>query len=64
MKRAVATITVYVYGEDVNELIQQGKAVEGQINSALPEGKAEMEKLDLVPFGKIGIPTPIKFERS
>jgi hypothetical protein len=64
MKRAVATITVYVYGEDVNDLIKKGKEVQEHINGAWPEAHAEMEKLDLVPFGKIGTPTPIKFKRS
>tara|TARA_R110000851_G_scaffold108617_1_gene230065 strand:- start:38636 stop:38830 length:195 start_codon:yes stop_codon:yes gene_type:complete len=64
MKRAVATITVYVYGETNEELIQGGKEVQNHINESFLNVKAEMEKLDLVPFGKIGTPQKINFERS
>jgi len=65
MKRAVATITVYVYGETVVDLKDKAKYIEESINRAVQhDAEAKVEQLHEVPFGKIGIPTPIKFERS
>ena len=59
MKRAVATITVYVYGETVNDLKNEAKRHEAiLLNDG--DNRAEVEKLHLVEFGKIGEAKEIK----
>lgn len=54
MKRAIATITVYVYGDDVNDLIMEATEIEDKINKQYPEGSAKVESLHLKEFGKMG----------
>lgn len=60
MKRAVATITVYVYGETEDELKQKAMDATKAINGIEPSFDADCEKLHVVPFGKIGHQQEIK----
>lgn len=60
MKRAVATITVYVYGENENELRQKAMDATKAINEIETSFDADCEKLHLVPYGKIGHQQEIK----
>lgn len=63
MKRAVATITVYVYGETEADLIDEGKLICRELRSTFNNTEASMEKLHSVPFGKIGHQQEIKIPR-
>lgn len=62
MKRGVATITVYVYGETDEDLIKQGKEIAEGIN-LIYDGRAEMETLHQATSGKIGRQEQIKFKK-
>jgi predicted translin family RNA/ssDNA-binding protein len=48
MKRAIATITVYVYGETEQEQFDNAKQIAQKINR---ECNATVEKLHSAPFG-------------
>lgn len=64
MKRAVATITVYVYAKTVDQLIKKGQEIAEIIYQEDPECDAKMEKLHLVPFGKIGHQEEISLDQD
>ena len=57
IKRAVATITCYVYGETDEDLITKANELCTLFNE---HDDAEIEKLHEVPFGKIGKQREIK----
>lgn len=54
MKRAVATLTFYVYGETEEEIKNQSKEIAKNFNEDLRQGDAEIESLHLKPWGKLG----------
>lgn len=60
MKRGVATVTFYVYGETDDELKQKAMDATKAINEIEPSFDADCEKLHVVPFGKIGHQQEIK----
>lgn len=64
MKRGVATITVYVYGKTVDELEKKGQQFTKVLSEYDCESNAEMERLHIVPFGKIGHQEEIKLDRN
>ena len=53
MKRAVATITVYVYGETEQEILEQTEKVCEGINNIEIEHDASVESIILKPHGKL-----------
>lgn len=54
MKRAVATITVYVYGETEKDLKGMANDLCRTINNESKLFEAEIESLHLKEFGKLG----------
>ena len=54
MKRAVATLTFYIYGETEEEIKSQSKEICENFNEDLRKGEAEIESLHLKPWGKLG----------
>lgn len=54
MKRAIATITVYVYGETEEELKQSAKNTVRFLEKNDWSQEPSLEKLNHAPFGKIG----------
>lgn len=60
MKRAVATLTVYIYGETDQELKQKSNDVSKMMNEMEPSLESEVEGLIEIPFGKIGANREIK----
>ena len=53
MKRGIATITVYVYGDNDQELMNDAKNICRTIN-AHQDTRAGVEKLHNAPFGSYG----------
>lgn len=53
MKRAIATITVYVYGETEQEQFDKAKEIAKKIN-LIEDCNASVEQLHSAPFGSIG----------
>lgn len=55
MKRGVATITIYVYGETEKHLVDQSKHIAESINTEISrECEASVEKIHSKPFGAYG----------
>lgn len=50
--RAVATITVYVYGDTEKELIEQAKKLADELKNKY-DNQAEVEKLERQEFGTL-----------
>ncbi len=50
--RAVATITVYVYGDSEKELIEQAKKLANELKNKY-DNQAEVEKLERQEFGTL-----------
>lgn len=54
--RAVATITVYVYGDNDRELLEQAQRIERLINQDSPSADANTESFHLAEFGSMDRP--------
>lgn len=54
MKRAVATFTVYIYGDNEQEMFNEAKRIERKILD-LDDNRASLDKLTIAPFGADGI---------
>ena len=52
MKRGVATFTVYVYGDNEQEMFNEAKRIERKILD-LDDNDAKLESLNHAPFGSI-----------
>lgn len=61
MKRAIATITVYVHGEDEKEMFDNAQRLAQALNQ-IEDCQAEVEELHEKPFGALEV-TPIDISK-
>lgn len=54
MKRAVATLTFYVYGETEEEIKKQSQQIKEKINKEISDSEAEIEGIYMKPWGELG----------